>query len=529
MLPTQAKQCVSLAVLLLLTVCCGIALAGDENDNKQSTTTEAAVTTTNATSPTTPAWMPYMVAGDTNANTSILCKTCTCNKDTATFDCTEVKLNSTTSFPPEAWQSLNATGLMAKTITMKSTGLQRVIRFPSMNVTLLDLSFNDIDTIESRCFIDLAQLEVLDLSHNRLRTDTLTPDIFDGHYSPEFFDPLVKLRELRLGSNQLHSLNPDLFEHLPALEVLSLELNTFKVIDSQAETAISGIAALVSLDLSYMELDDIPTYLFHTPRGLRYLNLTGNLLKEVPSALRRAEGLTWLSLDENPIMSIVTGNEFPVMKNLTYLSMSYMPVLSVIGRGAMRGLVSLQELHLTNNPHLSILHQDAFARNDTDNPERLDWPPVRRLFLHNNALKYLDAQLLVQWDAMEVIDIRVNPWACDCTNRWVVSTLIPIIERTTPAILNNIVCDSPPQMLGISMIDLEHQHAKLRCLDTAGNNPSNDGALLMGLLIGVLVAIPLTAAIWCIYKRGCFGLFARPGPASYSRAFYSRTTLNEEF
>lgn len=79
------------------------------------------------------------------------------------------------------------------------------------------------------------------------------------------------------------------------------------------------------------------------------------------------------------------------------------------------------------------------------------------------------------------------------------------------------------------MVDLEHKQTHLRCPDEAGNNPSNDGALLMGLLIGVLLAIPLTAAIWCVYKRGCFGLFGSGTPAAYSRAFYSRTTLNEEF
>ncbi|XP_058062050.1 leucine-rich repeat neuronal protein 3 [Anopheles bellator] len=501
--------------------------AANEEANEPQATAEAAANTTEAS--TTPAWMPYLEMQAGSSNSSVLCKNCTCNASNATFDCTNVKLESTTSFPPEAWQSLNASGFVPKTVLLKATGLRQVVRFPPMNVTLLDLSYNEIGTIESKCFIDLAQLEVLDLSHNLLTTDTLTPDIFDGHYSPSAYEPLDRLRVLRLGANKLHSLNSDLFEHLPSLEELSLELNQFKVIDPQTETAISGISTLVSLDLSYMELEEIPKYLLHTPRGLRFLNLTGNLLKEVPSALTYSAGLNWLSLDENPIETIVAGNEFPVMKNLTYLGLSYMPALKVIGRGAFRGLQSLQELYLANNPHLGYLHAEAFSRNDTDNPERLIWPPVRRLYLHNNDLKYLDAQLLVQWDSMEVIDIRVNPWACDCSNRWVVSTLLPIVERTTPTILNNIGGGGPPQMAGTSMIDLEHHHTKLRCLDAAGNDPSNDGALLVGLLIGVLVAVPLTAALWCIYKRGCFGLFRDKGPAGYSRAFYSRTTLNEEF
>uniref|UniRef100_A0A6E8W4T0 LRRCT domain-containing protein n=1 Tax=Anopheles coluzzii TaxID=1518534 RepID=A0A6E8W4T0_ANOCL len=459
---------------------------------------------------------------------SKLCESCNCIKDKGVFDCTSKQIGATL-FPLEDWQSLNTNGLDAKLVFLVSTGLKEITLFPSMNVTWLDLSHNEIATMKTGCFANLTLLQVLDLSHNRLKSESLNPDVFAGHYSTNEYMPLSKLRVLRLGANDLHSLNPDLFEHLPALEELSLELNPFKVIDQQSEIAIASIERLVSLDLSYMELEDIPKYLFHTPRGLRYLNLTGNLLQEVPAALSYATALAWLSLDENPISSIVVGTEFPSLKQLTFLSLSYMSQLKVIGRGAFSGLESLQEVHITNNPHLTYLHGHAFVRNDTDNPERLDWPPVKRLYLHNNNISYLDAQLLVQWDTMDVIDIRANPWTCDCTNRWVLLSLLPIIERTTPAILNNIDCKSPSQMAGLSMVDLEHKQTHLRCPDEAGNNPSNDGALLMGLLIGVLLAIPLTAAIWCVYKRGCFGLFGSGTPAAYSRAFYSRTTLNEEF
>lgn len=518
-----------LIVVLLQMHNSGTVFAADEGPTSVATvisTTDANNETT--TLATTPAWMPYVDDSNGSIPTSKLCSQCTCNEDSGTFDCSGKQLGPKT-FSQEAWQSLNATGFVANQLLLVSTGLQYVLSFPLMDVILLDLSHNDIVTIETKCFLNLTKLEVLDLSHNRLTTESLTPDIFDGRYAPYEYEPMEKLRVLRLGANQLHSLNEDLFEHLPALQQLSLELNPFKVIDHQSEIAIAGISSLVSLDLSYMQLEAIPQYLLHTPRGLQYLNLTGNLLSEVPQALSYAKALTWLSLDENPISSIVMGYDFPLLKNLTFLSLCYMSELKVIGRGAFRGLESLQEIHITNNPHLSYLHGLSFARNDTDNPERLDWPPVKRLYLHNNNISSLDAQLLVQWDAMELIDIRANPWACDCSNRWLLLTLLPIIERTTPAILNNIECSSPPQMAKQSMIDLEHKNVHMRCPDGAGNNPSNDGALLMGLLIGVLIAIPFTAAIWCVYRRGCFGLFGRPRPAAYSRAFYSRTTLNEEF
>ncbi|XP_053661212.1 leucine-rich repeat neuronal protein 3-like [Anopheles marshallii] len=503
------------AVLQALTF--GVVCADDANNATTVDSTVKNVSTTTTTTTVAPI-----------IDTFKLCENCNCNKDTGLFDCSSKNIGPK-SFTQEGWASLNASGLNTKTVLLVSAGLKEVTAFPPMNVTVLDLSHNEIATIEISCFKNLTQLEVLDLSHNRLKTKDLIPEIFIGHYSPSIYEPLKQLRVLRLGANELHSLNQDLFQHLPALEELSLELNAFKVIDQQSETAIASVDRLVSLDLSYMELEEIPKYLFHTPTGLQYLNLTGNLLKTIPPALSYAKGLKWLSLDENPIDSIVLGSEFPTLKKLTFLSLSYMTELKVIGRSAFSGLESLEEIHITNNPHLSYLHGHAFVRNDTDNPERFDWPPVKRFYLHNNNISYLDAQLLVQWDAMEVIDIRVNPWACDCSNRWVLLSLLPIIERTTPAILNNIDCNSPAQMAGLSMVDLSHKNTHMRCADTNGNNPSNDGALLMGLLIGVLLAIPFTAAVWCVYKRGCFGLFGRGNSAAYSRAFYSRTTLNEEF
>lgn len=88
-------------------------------------------------------------------------------------------------------------------------------------------------------------------------------------------------------------------------------------------------------------------------------------------------------------------------------------------------------------------------------------------------------------------------------------------------------CAAPPPLAKVALVDLEHKHSQMRCQDKYGNRPQNDGALLIGLLIGVLVGIPFTAAVILIYRRGCFGLIRR-GPADFSRAFYSRAT-NDDF
>lgn len=63
---------------------------------------------------------------------------------------------------------------------------------------------------------------------------------------------------------------------------------------------------------------------------------------------------------------------------------------------------------------------------------------LSQLYLHNNNLSYLDSHLLSRWDQLEVIDIRANPWMCDCDNQWLIGTLIPDIVATKPGMTENL-------------------------------------------------------------------------------------------
>ncbi|XP_055527838.1 leucine-rich repeat neuronal protein 3-like [Wyeomyia smithii] len=500
--------------VIVFIVCLGLVLAAEDDQNKNNTSNATGEDgQPKADAPTEEKELP-----------NGLCSTCNCDAAKKLFDCSSAKLYKL--FNMTEWLTLNASGVATDTMLLDRNGIASVPQFPLLDVKILDLSHNNISTIAKKAFIGLSNLEVLDLSYNMLTSNNLIPEIFEGSYNPDEYLPLEKLRVLRLGNNQLHSLDQDLFEHMPNLEELSLVSNVFKVIDRLSETAIASVKTLRSLDLSYMELLSIPEYIFNAPQGLEYLNLTGNLLTTIPEALIYATHLKWLSLDENPIDNIQGDHVFPTLKSLEYLSLSYITPLKMIGRGAFSNLEGLKEVHICNNPEFSFFHADAFVRSDPDEPTRKIWPLVKKLYLHNNNLSTLDAQTLARWDNMDVIDMRVNPWNCDCQNQWLVETLLPQIEKTTPEIMNNVVCATPKQMAGVSMVDLEHKHSQMRCVDKYGNNPQNDGALLIGLLIGLLAGIPLTAALIMIYKRGCFGLVRR-GPADFSRAFYSRATNDD--
>lgn len=258
--------------------------------------------TNNATATATPT--PQLASKQT------ICKTCKCDAQNALIDCSAQKLNVT--FPAELWAPIAATGTNKTRVTFAGNGIQTVTAFPRLNITHLDLSDNRIAVILPNAFRNLsATLVELDLSANLLTYQSLRPDAFIGKYAPDAYEPLRELRILRLAHNRLHELDQDLFEHLPALETLTLNGNSFRTIGYGANVAISRVPYLRELDLSNMELRELPEHLLHTLNRLKVLHLGGNLFESLPTALGYAQSVEYLNLDENPLGNL-TGDKYVV-------------------------------------------------------------------------------------------------------------------------------------------------------------------------------------------------------------------------
>lgn len=179
-----------------------------------------------------------------------------------------------------------------------------VTPFPKLDIQTLILRNNKIRKIELKAFQNLSLLEKLDLSENRLTTKELVKEVFEGSFDDKQYEPLKNLKWLNLANNDLHSLNVDVFDHLPNLETLYLCHNPFGVIDSSSTNALSAINNLIFLDLSNMDLREIPIHMLHSPRELKTLNLASNILTKVPEALTYAINLIDLNLDDNPMVQI---------------------------------------------------------------------------------------------------------------------------------------------------------------------------------------------------------------------------------
>ncbi|XP_055908773.1 leucine-rich repeat neuronal protein 3 [Eupeodes corollae] len=492
----------------------GVILVASINGADTNSSDAAPITTTTVATTTV---KPVVITKD-----SALCKRCSCIIDILELNCNNKSMSQW--FNDDEWNTLINGDVSFVTIRMEHNNLTNIPALKPIPVKNLYLNHNSIGTIVNAAFRNLLNLTVLDLSYNKITTKTLRPEIFQGNYKKDAYEPLPNVIQLDLGHNDLHTLDSGVFEHLPKLEILNLASNQFHVIDRLSEVAIGGLVHLKTLDLSYMELKELPDNLLHAPRDLERLILTGNLLDELPDGLHLSINLKSLTFDDNLLTSLEGENVFPLLPKLEYLSISYSNDLVKIGEGAFSNLPNIKTLELSDNPKLSYIDPKAFAK-ATVNPLIYDRPILKELNLHNDNLTTLDHDLLDRWDKIEQIDLRRNPWDCECNNSWLINTLMTQINDTSPLLVSEIVCATPLAWKSKKLIELNQEHKILRCHDDS--NTSGDGRLLIGLLIGILVGIPISFGVLLAYRRGYFGLLFNRGNSGQS--LYNRASFQDDF
>lgn len=469
----------------------------------------------------------YGEAADTKELDNVICKKCSCNTDKNIIDCTKKGLKRMFSY--DEWAALNATNGKYEELWMDHNEIENIdVPFPQLKFPLkkVILSNNKISKVVKSAFGNLSYIEELDLSYNELTSPALKPVIFQGKYSADEYEPLVTLKILRLSNNLLHYLDDDLFLHTIHIQELFLDRNPFQVIHPNMLAAFSDIPQLQVLDLSRTELTELPNAIFHPLKALRFLNLEGNLFRKIPrKALKYAQNVRELSLDDNPFDNLDETNKFPPMEKLEKLNLTHIGSMKSIGKGAFGGLPRLTELHLSNNHHLSFIDPAAFTFPDENDEDRTLWSPIKKLFLNNNNLTTLESDLFNTWDDMTEIHIHDNPWLCDCNLDFVVKHVMARINKTTPHMIEHIQCADPTVYAGRKLVELMANDFELRCLDKYGAHPERDSALLVALFVGIVLGMPLTCACILIYKR----LFNKnQSAAKYSRAFYKRADMQDD-
>ncbi|XP_058805913.1 leucine-rich repeat neuronal protein 1 [Phymastichus coffea] len=440
-----------------------------------------------------------------------VCDVCRCTVNIV--DCSN--RNLTSNLDDHEWPSTPL-----ELITFENNQIAKIKPFTSnVVVKAIKLCHNKIDMIEHHAFKWTYNLTELDLSHNLLTAENLMPYAFEGRFQLDAYAPLKKLQVLNLSNNLLHSINRDLFEHTKDLRTLILSNNPLEGIDVPVMYSFAELPYLEELHLSNCSLKKVDEAILHSFRFLKKLNISYNNFFVLPDALSQTKPLEVLIMDGNPIELLNEANEFPLMPNLKELQMNNMTRLLAIDKGSLSNLENLEILSIENCPLLEEIDDEALAKKQEQGTTT--WPPLKKLYLSNNALRYLPASLVARWDKLEELRITNNQWSCDCDNQYLISTLL--VEQGKRLMGTNVIasltCSAPPEHRNRTLMSLSNR--KLRCLDYYGARPERDAAVLVGMLLGVLLAVPVVLVIFIFWKRGFF-FCGRQGPASFSRAFYKR-------
>ncbi len=326
-----------------------------------------------------------------------------------------------------------------KYLKMRNNKLQEVL--PGMfrglrSLVELDLSYNNIADVSEGAFKDLSNLEELYLSGNKM-----------NHINETMFEGLNELRHLHMEDNDISTLSSSAFSALGSLSSLNLQYNHLRRIPNDLFSSVSHLRELNIADNVIVEVEAHAFTTRYRVAGqishLEILSLKNNQLQGVPSqALRNLDKLSVLDLSQNPVVKI-DANAFSGMPNLQKLVLCSMPSLAVIENFAFSELQYLQELQLHSNHRLREIQTDAFKAT----------PGLRRVDMHANALETLSANLL-EWDRVEVIDLRYNHLRCDCHLLWLRNTLLARASNATRYLGQELRCYTPEQLASKHILDL---------------------------------------------------------------------------
>lgn len=128
-------------------------------------------------------------------------------------------------------------------------------------LSILELDFNAIESIEEKSFNELQSLEILSLGSNRIKE--LPSDIFNFTFS---------LKQINLENNKIKYLSSDIFSNLKRLEIINFDHNSITNLTIRVNTNVI-LKSLSFYKNLIVEVDKTITY---TPYWVDFVNFRNN-------------------------------------------------------------------------------------------------------------------------------------------------------------------------------------------------------------------------------------------------------------
>nr|AHB18361.1 toll-like receptor 3 [Andrias davidianus] len=190
------------------------------------------------------------------------------------------------------------------------------------NIEVIYLSYNKHLTLTSDSFRFVPSLKRLLMRRTTLSKLDLSP-------SP--FHSLQNLTVLDVSNNNIANINEDIFDGLQKLSILNLEHNNLARLWKSANPGgpvmfLKCLRSLQILRLGFNGLDEIPVEALKGLSQLKQLEMQSNMLNLLkPSLFDDEVSLSLLNLQKNLVTSVEKDVFGPILKNLENLYMGYNP------------------------------------------------------------------------------------------------------------------------------------------------------------------------------------------------------------
>lgn len=269
------------------------------------------------------------------------------------------------------------------------------------NLDWLDISYNNLTMLRRRCFQGLTSLQKLELNNNHI-----------NQLQSDQFADLRNLRILNLAHNRLRSLPREIFVHT-RIEYLDLSNNFFTIWPANSLSDIGFTLRHVKIQSN--EIEYLEPNMFINTQYVYTLNLARNKLTVIPdSTFSYLSNLTNLDLSNNPLVTANLEQIFhhtPMLRilNLRSMGLYHLPLMTTTHHLTELD-VSMNNLQDTSPLNrLKYLRVLKIAQNKVSNistlTERLP-PSLRVLDISRNPIKRLLLQDFTRIRRLEELYMR---------------------------------------------------------------------------------------------------------------------------
>ena len=400
---------------------------------------------------------------------------------------------------------------------------------------MLNLTSNKIKTISKHAFAGLHNLTSLDLSHNQIER------------MMDVLNDLTRLQSLDLSYNNINVIQTKTFKDQSALNKLNLNNNRLQGIHGYV---FEGLVSLRHLSLRHCDLLSLDGDMFNVIRNIQVLDIGGNQIYQLPafsdfrvlpSALQHLvvdnnqitrlvdsqfAGLNLYNLNlTRNVINAISGNVFDHF-NVRVLDLSFNSITAVHENAFRPVSPQLEILSLAGN---SLQHIPPRMFDNINNPFKLIYlnlstcslqkladnqfqslHSLRSLDISHNSLKNIPVLIAEQFRKLQELALHGNPWTCDCHIEQLrnylknqVSSILYCpyyLDAVSMSHCKDPRCTYPDVMLERKIKDLSMEDIK-ECESGTENKHLSLGAIVGIALACVVICVLLSICIMCVCRR----------------------------